>query len=179
MTLLARRVFHYLIGVLLLFSVTGVSAETNSSQAPVATQAEQTKPDPTVYVKKIKKPLPEVYQKVFTALENDGYFVVFEPNIGKNLEHFAQRWGDDYNKNKLEVIRSMVFCNSWYANQVSNADPHMLALCPLHMTLIYKKGMTTILFVRPSLIAANSPAKKIVTELEQDVIKTIERIVFY
>ncbi|MGD8547829.1 MAG: DUF302 domain-containing protein [Thiohalophilus sp.] len=146
---------------------------------PVFAQDADAPSNTRVYVKKIKQPLPEVYTKVFTAMENGGYFVLFEPNIGKNLEHFSQRWGDDYNRNKLEEIRSMVFCNAWYANQISNADPELLALCPLHLTLIHKKGMTTILFVRPSQVAADSPAKKVATELENDVINTIERIVFY
>ena len=105
--------------------------------------------------------------------------MVFEANLGKNLSHFAQRWGKDYNKNKLDEIRSMVFCNAWYANRVSNADPSMLALCPLHITLTHKQGVTEMLFIRPSQVAKNSPAKKIATELENDVIKTIERIIFY
>lgn len=168
---LAVRIIHSLPGLLLLLSLTALSIEV-SVAAPQNSNA-------NVYVKPIKKPLSEVYKKVFTALENGGYFVVFEPNIGKNLEHFAQRWGDDYNKNKLEAIRSMVFSNAWYDNQISNADPEMLALSPLHITLTYKQGVTTILFVRPSIAAADSSARKVVTELEQDVIKTIERIVFY
>ncbi len=129
---------------------------------------------PMVYVKKIKSPLNTVYKKVFTSLDNNGYFVVFEPNIGRNLAHFEKRWGNDYNKNKLESIRSMVFCNGWYANKVSNADPNMMALCPLHITLIHKKGMTSILFVRPGSVAVNSPAEEIAIELEQDVIRSIE-----
>lgn len=168
---LVVRIIHCLPGVLLLLSLTALSIE-------VSVAAQQNS-NANVYVKPIKKPLTEVYKKVFTALENGGYFVVFEPNIGKNLEHFAQRWGDDYNRNKLEAIRSMVFSNAWYDNQISNADPEMLALSPLHITLTHKKGVTTILFVRPSVVAADSPARKVVTELEQDVIKTIERIVFY
>ncbi len=127
-----------------------------------------------VYVKKIKSPLNTVYKKVFTSLDNNGYFVVFEPNIGRNLAHFEKRWGDDYNRNKLESIRSMVFCNGWYANKVSNADPNMMALCPLHITLIHKKGVTSILFVRPGSVAVNSPAEEIAIELEQDVIRSIE-----
>lgn len=135
--------------------------------------------DSRVYIKNVKKPLPEVYSKVFTALENGGYFVLFEPNIGKNLEHFEQRWGNDYNRNRLEAIRSLVFSNAWYVNQISNADPELLALSPLHLTFTYKDEMTSILFVRPSHVAANSSAKKIATELENDVINTIERIVFY
>ena len=57
---------------------------------------------------------------------------------------------------------------------MSNADPQMLALCPLHISLVYKEGVTRILFVRPSLVATGSPAEKIALELEQDVIRTIE-----
>ena len=131
--------------------------------------------EPSVYVKKVKGDFSATYKKVFTALENNGYFVVFEPNIGKNLSHFAQRWGKKYNKNDLEAIRSLVFCNAWYANEVSNLDPDMLALCPLHITLTHKKGVTSILFVRPSQVASDSPAKKIVTELEKDVIRAVEQ----
>jgi uncharacterized protein (DUF302 family) len=127
-----------------------------------------------IYEKDVKGSMDTTYKQVFTALENNGYFVIFEPNIGKNLASFKQRWGKEYNKNQLEAIRSMVFCNGWYANQMSNADPQMLALCPLHISLVYKDGITRILFVRPSLVATGSPAEKIALELEQDVIRTIE-----
>ena len=129
---------------------------------------------PMIYEKRVKGDPEQTYKKVFNALENNGYYVVFEPNIGKNLAHFKKRWGKDYNKNNLDSIRSMVFCNGWYANQVSNADPQMLALCPLHISLVHKKGVTRILFIRPSLVATGSPAEKIALELEQDVIRTIE-----
>ena len=127
-----------------------------------------------LYVRHRKRPLNVLYKSIFTALENNGYFVVFEPNIGKNMSLFAERWGKDYNKQKLESIRSMVFCNTWYANKVANADPRMLALCPLHITLIEKNNLTTILFVRPGKVAAGSPAQAIATELEQDVIRIVE-----
>lgn len=129
---------------------------------------------PMIYEKRVKADAEKTYKQVFNALENNGYYVVFEPNIGKNLAHFKKRWGKDYNKNNLESIRSMVFCNGWYANQVGNADPQMLALCPLHISLVHKKGVTRILFVRPSLVATGSPAEKVALELEQDVIRTIE-----
>ena len=129
---------------------------------------------PMIYEKQVKGNMEKTYKQVFDALENNGYFVVFEPNIGKNLAHFQQRWGKDYNKNNLESIRSMVFCNAWYANQVSNADPQMLALCPLHISLVHKDDVTRILFIRPSLVATGSAAEKIALELEQDVIRTIE-----
>lgn len=170
MTTLPTRILLPLLALCLFLT----GAPLNAQEA-----ADKAQSDSRVYVKNVKKPLPEVYSKVFTALENGGYFVLFEPNIGKNLEHFAQRWGDDYNRNNLEAIRSLIFSNAWYVNQISNADPELLALSPLHLTFTYKEEMTTILFTRPSGVAADSPAKKIATELENDVINTIERIVFY
>ncbi len=149
------------------------------AEAPVENKSITDLPDDDrmVYVKKRRKPLHVLYKSIFTALEHNGYFVLIEPNIGKNLEHFAQRWGNDYNRNKLEEIRSMVFCNAWYANKMSNADPVMLALCPLHITLYQKGKMTTIVFVRPGKVAAQSPAKAVAEELEKDVIRIIENAV--
>ncbi len=129
---------------------------------------------PVIYEKQVKGELKKTYEGIFKALENNGFYVVFEPNIGKNLAYHKKRWGKEYNKNKLESIRGMVFCHAGYANQVSNADPQMLALCPLHITLVHKENMTRILFVRPSMVATGSPAEKIALELEQEVIRTIE-----
>lgn len=131
--------------------------------------------DSNIFIHKSDKPITEVYDKVYKSLEDARFYVVFEPNIGKNLSGFAERWGDQYNRSKLSAIRSMVFCNGWYANQVSNKDPSMLALCPLHMTLIEKDGNTTALFARPTVIAADSPARGILSDLESEVISAIKK----
>lgn len=128
-----------------------------------------------VFVMTVDKPVSEVYDKVYKSLEDARFYVVLEPDIGKNLSGFAERWGDEYNRNKLSAIKSMVFCNGWYANQVSNKDPGMLAFCPLRMTLFEKDGKTTALFARPTMIAADSPALKILTELEHEVIAAIKQ----
>ncbi|MFZ0468366.1 MAG: DUF302 domain-containing protein [Thiogranum sp.] len=122
----------------------------------------------------VDKTLTAVYKVVYQHLESNNFFVVFEPDIQDNLSHFAERWGEDYNRNKLEGIRAMVFCNGWYANQVSNADPDMLAMCPLHITLVQQLGQTRILFVRPSVVAAGSKAQRIARELEDDVVKAVD-----
>lgn len=128
----------------------------------------------TVFSITVDKPVDAVYNSVYQSLEASRFYVVFEPDIGKNLANFAERWGDDYNRNKLSAIRSMVFCNGWYANRVSNLDPGMLGLCPLHATVIGRDGKTTVLFNRPSVIAANSPALKLVTQIENEVIEAIQ-----
>ncbi len=126
-----------------------------------------------VYRQHVKKPISQVYDKVYQSLEDARFFVVFEPNIGANLAGFADKWGDDYNKNNLSAIRSMVFCNGWYANKVSNLDPDMLGFCPLHLSLIERNGETTVLFNRPSVIAQHSPAKELFLKIEAEVIEAI------
>lgn len=129
---------------------------------------------PGVQVWEVSKPLDTTYDAVYQALERNRFFVVFEPNIGKNLEGFAERWGEDYNRNRLEGIRAMVFCNAWYANQVSNQDPELLALCPLHLTLTHKEGVTRILFLRPTHVAGDSKGATLAAELESDVSKAVQ-----
>ena len=121
----------------------------------------------------IDKALEKVYTSVYESLEEARFFVVFEPDIGSNLARFSERWGDDYNKNDLTALRSMVFCNAWYANKVSNLDPDLLGLCPLHISLYEKQGVTTILFNRPSTISKNSPAHALIKEIEEQVIEAI------
>lgn len=129
---------------------------------------------PGVQVWQRQAPLDSAYQAIYQALEERRFFVVFEPNIGNNLSRFSERWGEDYNRNGLDGIRAMVFCNAWYANQVSNQDPEMLALCPLHLTLIHREGRTRVLFLRPSHAAQGSGAETIAAELEAEVVKAVE-----
>lgn len=162
-----------LLGILFLLPIAGVIAEQQElikkDEVNITLRA-----NPFVYDRTVKGSMDDVYKHIFTGLENNSYYVIFEPNIGKNLSHFAKRWGSDYNKNKLTSIRSMVFCNAWYANKVSNIDPSMLALCPLRITLYSKNNETHVLFVRPGKVAGTSKAQKVAKELEDDVIRTIE-----
>ncbi len=129
----------------------------------------------SVYRQQVNKPLSEVYNKVYKSLEDARFFVVFEPNIGANLARFSEKWGDDYNQNDLSAIRSMVFCNAWYANKVSNIDPDMLGFCPLHLSLIESDGKTIVLFNRPGVMAQNSPAKELLMKIEAEVIEAIQK----
>ncbi len=115
----------------------------------------------------------EVYRVLYRELESRRLFVVFEANIGGTLAGMAERLGEDYNRNGLSVIRSLVVCNAWYANRVSNLDPDMLALCPLRLSVIHKDGTTTIGFARPSVHAAGSAALPVIREIEDIVIEAM------
>ena len=129
----------------------------------------------SLYRQQVNKPLSEVYGKVYKSLEDARFFVVFEPDIGANLARFSEKWGDDYNQNNLSGIRSMVFCNAWYANKVSNLDPDMLGFCPLHLSLVESDGKTIVLFNRPGVMAQNSPAKELLIKIETEVIEAIQK----
>ena len=128
----------------------------------------------TVFEVTVNKPMSQVYPNMLSSIDESRFYLFLELNIGKNLSNFSEKWGDDYNQSGLSAIRSIVFCNGWYANQVSNKDPKMLGLCPLHITLIEKDGKTTALFNRPTVTSKSSPAHEIVVNIEQEVIKMIK-----
>lgn len=130
---------------------------------------------PAVYEKTFDQNLDTVYKRISTALDNNGFKVVFEVDIQENLKKSAAKNAiKDFNLNQLEGIKSMVFCNGPLAIKISNADPAMLALCPLHLTFMQKAGRATVLFARPSVIAQGSKAEVTVKALEQKVIQLID-----
>lgn len=130
---------------------------------------------PAVYEKSFDQNLDTAYTRVYTALEGNGFKVVYEIDMQENLTKFAQKNAvKDFNLNQLEGIKNMLFCNAPLAVKISNADPAMLALCPLHLTLTQKAGRVTVLSVRPGVIAQGSKAEASAKELEEKVIKTIE-----
>lgn len=122
----------------------------------------------------VEQDFNQTYREIYRALEDHRFFVVFEANIGRNLRGYAARSGDNYDRNRLDEIRSMVFCNIAYTSQLSNQDPGMLSLCPLHITMYQKGPTTSILFNRPTYVGQGSPAMPILQEIEAEVTKAIE-----
>ena len=156
---------------------------TACAEAPASAAAteEQATPDQVdgaayaaFYTRSITAPADLVYDAVYHALEENRFYVIAEPNIGKSLARNAQRWGEDYNRNGLESIRSMVFCSPWYANQLSNVAPPLLGLCPFSVTLLHLRGDTTITFERPTAVVTTGPARELVAELEAGVVGALE-----
>jgi len=125
----------------------------------------------------VEAPIDQVYELLYQALESKRLWVVFEPNLGRSIGGMAERLGENYNRNRLQGIRSLVTCNAWYANEVSNLDPDMLALCPLRVSVIHKDGMTRVLFARPTLHAQESAALPVLEEIEELVIEAIRSAV--
>ena len=71
--------------LMLFFISTAVWAEETAPPVSDATAPPPPVVEPSVYVKKVKGEFAATYKTVFTALENNGYYVVFEPNIGRTL----------------------------------------------------------------------------------------------
>ena len=127
-----------------------------------------------LYEKSAKLPADTAYQRLYDGLEARGYYVLFEPDMGKSLAGMKDRLGADYNRNALETMRSLVFCNPVKTNALSNLDPALLALCPLHLTLTHKGGVSTAYFARVTRVAETGPAAGFVRELEADIVGVIE-----
>lgn len=131
---------------------------------------------PAIYERSARLPADATYAQLYEALESNGFFVIFEPNMGKSLAGMADALGADYNRNQLSTMRSLVFCKPRATNEIANADPALLALCPLHITLTHKTGVSTVYFVRPSVVAAGSPGEAQAKQLEADIVKLIEGV---
>lgn len=131
---------------------------------------------PAIYERSARLPADATYAQLYEALERNGFFVIFEPNMGKSLAGMADALGADYNRNQLTTMRSLVFCKPRATNEIANVDPALLALCPLHFTLTHKEGVSTVYFVRPSVVAAGSPGEAQARKLEADIVKLIEGV---
>jgi uncharacterized protein (DUF302 family) len=129
---------------------------------------------PAIVERSARLPAEAAYTQLYDALEQNGFYVIFEPDMGRTLAGMADKLGADYNRNQLSTMKSLVFCNPRVTNGIANADPALLALCPLHLTLTHKDGVSTVYFVRPSVIAAGSPGEAQAKKLEADIVKVIE-----
>ena len=132
----------------------------------------------SVYIKTIDAPMKSVYADILSSLDKSNLIVVSEINI---LEKFKgadlpEKFGKDFNTNKLTGIKAIIACNGWFGNEISNADPHMMGFCPIRLTVIEKEGKTSILFVKPGVAPKDSKAYAILKKLESKVISAIEAV---
>ncbi|MEO0423317.1 MAG: hypothetical protein AAF184_13320 [Pseudomonadota bacterium] len=141
-----------------------------------ATLAEQHAADP-IYQRSVMADQATAYDAVYHSLEESRFWVIAEPNIGKSLARNAERWGENFNRNGYEAVRSLVFCSPWYANELSNLDPRALAMCPFSATMLYRDGEATVLFERPTTVVNEGPAKELVARLEAAVVEALDRAI--
>ena len=125
---------------------------------------------------RVEQDFDTAYKALYEALEEARFYVIFEANIGKNLARNARRWGENYNRNGLEHMKSMVICNPWYANAVLNLDPGFMSMCPLTVGVVHKQGITSVYFKRLDELSAGSEAADLLWEIENTIISAIESV---
>lgn len=128
-----------------------------------------------IYKVSVKEDFRSALHSIKKTLEDQNLYIISKADISGTLASMKGKLGKDYNKRDYEEAKSIIFCNPFYANDVMNADPDMMALCPLKIMLMTKNGKTTALFVLPSKLAGKSPAKKILIEVENRVKKALKK----
>jgi uncharacterized protein (DUF302 family) len=114
-----------------------------------------------------------LYDRTYKTLEESKMYVVKELNIGATLKRNKKRWGENYNKNAYEDVRTLVLCNPWYANEVLNRTPSLMTLCPLTVSFLHKEGKTTILYGRRAPLADGTSSYDLFTEIDSTIISAI------
>jgi len=119
-----------------------------------------------------------VYPKLLDALDAHYLIVVSQIDILDKFKHagLPKKFGKNFNTNNLTAIKAVIACNGGFGNAIANTDPYMMGLCPVRITLIEKEGKTTILFVKPSQVAAGSKALEVIKKLEAKVIASLETL---
>lgn len=131
-----------------------------------------------VYKLTLNQKADVVYAKLMTSLDNNYLIVISEIDILAKFKHagLPEKFADEFNTNKLTTIKAIIACNGFFGNYISNADPDMMGLCPIRLTVIEKDGKTTILFVKPTNVSHDSKAKSVIALLEKKVISAIEAV---
>ncbi|MFK5938632.1 MAG: DUF302 domain-containing protein [Sulfurimonas sp.] len=119
-----------------------------------------------------------VYTKLLASLDNNHLIIVSEINILEKFKHagLPEKFGKEFNSNNLTTIKAIIACNGFFGNYIANADPDMMGLCPIRLTIVEKNGKTTILFVKPTNVGSTSRAKGMIEKLEKKVISAIEAV---
>lgn len=115
------------------------------------------------------------YDRVYKGLEAERFWVLLETDTGEQMARNADKWGVDYNRNKLGAVRAMVFGNIEWTNAIANADPTLLALCPLQLTIFERDGAIYVVVPRLSAIAKGGTGEARAMELDAEIRRILEK----
>ncbi|MDD5157970.1 DUF302 domain-containing protein [Sulfurimonas sp.] len=130
----------------------------------------------SIYKKIINEPYDDYFPKLKKAIEANHMNIVSEIDLMSRFKEagYQKKFGADFNKNKLEKVTSLVICNGYVANQISNIDIEMMAFCPVRISVIQRGGKTIVLFIKASGIATNKKAASLLKSLDDVIVHTID-----
>lgn len=74
----------------------------------------------------------------------------------------------------MQGVKTLLICNGYVGNQVSNLDPKMMALCPIRLTIIEENKKLTVTFLRHDTIETSKEIKSLLTKLDTILKNTID-----
>ena len=128
-----------------------------------------------IYTKEIDLPIEKYYPKLQEAIKTNHMNILYELNLLEKFKKagYAKRFGKDFNKNHLKAVKTVLICNGYVGNLISNIDPDMMTLCPLRLTLISRAWGTKVVFLKSSHLAASKKVKQLLSTLDDILIHTI------
>ncbi len=128
------------------------------------------------YTKVIYEPLESYYPKLKKAIDENHMNILYEMDLIKQFkdEGYSEKFGKDFNKNNLQGVKTLLICNGYVGNQVSNLDPKMMALCPIRLTIIEENKKLTVTFLRHDTIETSKEIKSLLTKLDTILKNTID-----
>ena len=133
--------------------------------------------EPGIHTASLEGDFATVKKLLRQELDAERFFVVKDLNIGRNLAGFANKWGDNYNRNNYGNIHSFVICNAWYVNEIINISPPHSALCPLSLSLLHKDNTTTVYYARREPMAADTMVTSLMRDLDESFIEALDNAV--
>lgn len=130
-----------------------------------------------LYVRAIHAPMGVVYKDLVATLGHQGFRVPWGINIEKRLRMANPMLHlPNFNAQHLTDVRAMVICNPFLFNAIANADPTMIAICPMHITLVSTGGVTYVQYPREIAIAAHTPVAKIARLIDTKIERAINAV---
>ncbi|MDO9266303.1 MAG: DUF302 domain-containing protein [Sulfurimonas sp.] len=129
-----------------------------------------------VYKKEVKTPYDVYIKELKEAIEKNHMNVLYELDLIKKFKDagYAKKFGADFNKNQLTAATTILLCNGYIGNQISNIDAEMMALCPIKISVISNGKYTKIIYTKYKGASTNKEISALLETLDEVVINTIE-----
>ena len=129
-----------------------------------------------IYTKEISLPIEKYYPKLKKAITSNHMNILYEIDLLKKFKKsgYLEKFGEDFNKNHLKAVKTVLLCNGYVGNQISNIDPDMMALCPIRLTVISTASGTRVVFVKSDHLAKSRKVQRLLATLDEILIHTID-----
>lgn len=130
----------------------------------------------TIYKKVINEHYDLYFPKLKKAIETNHMNIISEMDLMSRFKEagYDKKFGKDFNKNKLDKATSLIVCNGFVGNQISNIDVTMMAFCPIRITVMQQGSKTIVVFIRASGIATNPKVSSLLKSLDDVIVHTID-----